>query len=280
MKKSPLAVVTMAYNEAVLLPLWLRHYDRQIGSENCYIIDHGSDDGSTSNIKANLIRLPRAPLNEWARSNTVRDFCSSLFISFEYVLYVDADEIVFPDPDIAATLADFMISREHPPVVDLFGTDIRHVEGEPDIDLSKPISQQRKYSRPISSLCKPTLISERVDWHIGFHCLIRDHRPSFNGLYLFHLAHFDNNIMYDRQKKRNASAPVGVPNSHHEIDPQDFVAFMRQEGANLTKRSVQMRNGEIHFEATKRNFADAIERKDWSQAPDLWRLPERFIGLF
>ncbi len=52
-------MVTMAYNEATMLPLWLRHYERQVGAENCYVLDHGSSDGSTVGINANLIRLPR-----------------------------------------------------------------------------------------------------------------------------------------------------------------------------------------------------------------------------
>jgi len=41
-----------------------------------------------------------------------------------------------------------------------------------------------------------------------------------------------------------------------------------------------MRPGEAHFETTKRIFADAIERKSVVQAPDLWQLPERFVGSF
>ena len=280
MQKRPLAVVTMAYNESTMLPLWLRHYDRQLGAENCYVLDHGSDDGSTMAIPANRIRLPRTPLDEWARVNTIRDFCASLFIGFKCVLFTDTDELVVADPDVASSLSDYIASRDVPPVLDLFGADVRHVEGEAPIDLQRPISLQRGYIRSISSLCKATLISKRTDWHIGFHCVVHHHRPKFGDLFLFHLAHCDNDILFERQKKRNAAAPISIPDSHHAIPPSEFRDHIKTELAGLTRRRIQLRAGENLFETTKRLFADAIERKSWAQAPDLWQLPERFVGTF
>jgi hypothetical protein len=279
-EKRPLAAVTMAYNETTMLPLWLRHYGRQVGPENCFVLDHGSDDGSTSGIAANVIRLPRLALNEWERAHAVRDFCASLFIGYKYVLYSDADELVVPDPEMATVLTEYIASQDLPPIVDLFGTDVRHIEGEDPIDLNSPISHQRKYTRPISSLCKATIISTRVDWHIGFHCLTRDHRPEFRDLFLFHLAHCDNGVMFERQRKRNSAAPVGIPDSHHAIDPTAFTEFMKSDSGKIARRGVHMRQGERVFETTKTVFADAIERKSWAQAPDLWTLPERFVGSF
>jgi hypothetical protein len=280
LRKRPLAAVTMAYNEATMLPLWLRHYEQQVGVENCYVLDHGSDDGSTIGLRANVIRLPRLPLNEWERARTVRDFCASLFIGFHYVLYADADELIVPDPDVAPNLSQYIDSRTLPSVVDLFGVDVRHVEDEAAIDLAAPISRQRTFIRPLSSLCKTTIVSERVDWHVGFHCLIQEHRPHFRDLFLFHLAYLDNDILFRRQYKRNAAAPIGIANSHHAIDPAVFLAFLKSDIGGLARRYVEMRPGEPLFETTKTMFADAIERKSTIQAPDLWHLPARFVGSF
>jgi len=39
MQRQPLAVVTMVYNEEDFLPIWLKHYSRQVGLKNCFIID-------------------------------------------------------------------------------------------------------------------------------------------------------------------------------------------------------------------------------------------------
>ncbi len=50
MPKQGLAVVTMCYNEPDFLPIWLDYYRRQVPVEHLYVVDHGSDDGSTSVI--------------------------------------------------------------------------------------------------------------------------------------------------------------------------------------------------------------------------------------
>ena len=34
----------MAYNEQAYLPIWARHYARQVGADHCYVVDHGSTD--------------------------------------------------------------------------------------------------------------------------------------------------------------------------------------------------------------------------------------------
>ena len=44
------AAVTFVYNESFNLPLWRRHYGAQLGTENLFIVDDGSDDGSTDGI--------------------------------------------------------------------------------------------------------------------------------------------------------------------------------------------------------------------------------------
>ena len=45
-----LAALTMAYNEPVWAAVWARFYARQVGAENCFLLDHGSDDGSTEKL--------------------------------------------------------------------------------------------------------------------------------------------------------------------------------------------------------------------------------------
>jgi glycosyltransferase involved in cell wall biosynthesis len=279
-EKQPLAVVTMTYNEKALLPVWLEHYKRQIGLEHCYVIDHGSDDGSTENIDASLIRLPRTPMDESARAQTVCDFCASLFIGYKRVLFTDADELVVPDPAISSNLGSYAADHNLPHVVTMFGVDVLHVAEESAIDFKAPISHQRCFARPLSALCKPTLIAGRTDWMHGFHCIVGNHRPNFADLFLFHIAHCDNGILYERQKKRNAATPTSIEASHHSIPPDKFIDHIQNEVASLPRRVIEMRRGEKHFEDTKRVFADQIEKKDWIAAPDIWRIPSRFSGTF
>ena len=44
------AALTMMHNETVWAPVWARHYAREVGAENCLVLDHGSTDGSTDGL--------------------------------------------------------------------------------------------------------------------------------------------------------------------------------------------------------------------------------------
>ena len=61
-----LAAVTMVYNEPEFIPLWIKYYGEQVGKENCYIVDNGSDDGSLDDYKdeVNIIRVPKITSKE------------------------------------------------------------------------------------------------------------------------------------------------------------------------------------------------------------------------
>ena len=49
-----LAAVTMVYNEPEFIPLWIKYYGEQVGKENCYIVDNGSDDGSLDSYRMSV----------------------------------------------------------------------------------------------------------------------------------------------------------------------------------------------------------------------------------
>jgi hypothetical protein len=89
------AAVTMVYNEDVYLPIWMKHYSRQVGVENCYVVDHGSTDGSTENLgRCNVLRIPRSPYDPFKQSAFNSEFCSSLLHWYDWVVYSDVDELV------------------------------------------------------------------------------------------------------------------------------------------------------------------------------------------
>ncbi len=60
-----IAALTFAYNELVNLPIWRRYYGQQFGEHNLFLIDHGSDDGSTDDLgDVNRIGLPHTPFDD------------------------------------------------------------------------------------------------------------------------------------------------------------------------------------------------------------------------
>jgi hypothetical protein len=71
MPKADLAVVTMVYNEPDFLPFWTSYYGNQIGFENCFVLDHGSDDATIFDPRVNRLSLPRSPFDETWRADLV-----------------------------------------------------------------------------------------------------------------------------------------------------------------------------------------------------------------
>ena len=185
-----LAAVTMVYNEPDYMDLWRRHYARQVGEENCYVIDHGSDDGTTEALGAvNVIRIPRSPKDNELRANFVSEFCSELLSRYDAVAHVDIDELLVPDPRYHRHLHDCAVAMTGP-VMHAVGLEVWHLaETEPPIDITHPVSLQRGWTWFNSALCKPVIIREPVKWSPGFHSV--DAPLALDHLFLFHLRYFD-----------------------------------------------------------------------------------------
>jgi hypothetical protein len=98
------AVFTMVYNEPRNLPLWTRYYGEQFGHENCWVLDHGSTDGSTDSLPCHRARLPRDPMDSLRRAQRCSAFQHFLLRVYDTVIYVDSDEFLVPDPRLAGCL--------------------------------------------------------------------------------------------------------------------------------------------------------------------------------
>lgn len=281
----PLAVVTTVRNEVDLLPVWCRHYARQVGLAHCHVIDHGSDRGlDLLAALPNVRTLPPSAMDENWRVDMVAEFCRELLLRYNYVLVVDADELVVADPRRAATLAE-LCRGELPPVTTLFGLDVVQTAEEAPIDFTRPISRQRHYGRPSTTVCKPTLIREPVRWGAGFH--YAPEWPSlFAGVYLFHIAYVDFGLLERRQRERNQTPRADTLGGHHRIPPNelarhiaaDYVALPRIEQTTLGgDRERDMRQFLLQAGTPApggQHIASAV------QICELWRIPGFFVDTF
>lgn len=229
--KAPLAIVTMVYNEAVFLPVWLRHYGGAVGEEHCYVVDHGSDDGSTvpdRTGRASVIRIPRSPQDDTTRNGFIGDLCAGLLRWYRAVIYVDVDEILVADPDVAPSLAAFAAGLSENAVVTAIGLDVIHApEDEAAIDWSRPIGAQRRWLRFSSAMCKPVIIRRRVSWAPGFHCI--DAAPWFAPLFLFHLRYADLPSGLERlQRTRQQPWVSAEAGAHQRMPDTDWETMLRR----------------------------------------------------
>ena len=283
MAKFPLAVVTMLFDEPDLLPVWAAHYWRQVGYAHRYVIDHGS--GQAREMLAGLphvVTLPRSCFDQLWRCRLVSEFCNRLLETYDCVAYTDVDELLVADPRRHASLVA-LCRAGIPEVLTAFGADLLQMEEEAPIDFGRRIPAQRRYARPFSSLCKPSLIRRPVSWRPGFHYV--DAPSRFGDLYLFHLAYADFAIIERRQRKRvSVERPPGA--SHHRIPPEEMLAHIRHDYVEQPRRDTETFGG--RFETAFRQELLAAGRPEHGGrtigadiiAPELWRLPHWFAGRF
>lgn len=274
------AALTMVYNEPDFLPVWLRHYSAQLGAENCYIIDHASDDGSTADLApANVIRVPRIELEEAYRCRVNEDLIRFLLHSYDAVYRTDVDELLVPDPLVAANLVEFL-SADRRPVIRSIGFDVADCM-EPPLDLNRPISTQRRWLQFYGLMCKSVLVREPVRWFTGFHQ--SKPLPRVGRLFLFHLRYCDLACGL-RRLRTTRDTP--------RKDPQ-FGQYARWSDDRLRKYHLQLaardrvRSDLGPDDGALNRYLDPIANVPDDVKPDLqirseglFTLPDRFVGTF
>lgn len=202
-KKRHCAVVTMAKNESVFLPVWWHYYSQFFQPEDIYILDHETTDGSTSGD--GFVRIPVShPKVDWGwHRDMLQEQQHKLIEKYDMVLCTDVDEIVAPDPR-TGTLGDYLNHFEHD-FVNCRGYEILHIKDtEEPLNFSLPILQQRFHWFFNPSYSKPLLARVAMFWHGGLH--VRTDGQTFEdpSLYLLHLHRVDYNICLNRHRQRTS----------------------------------------------------------------------------
>lgn len=290
--RAPLAIVTMVYNEPVFLPLWLRHYTVQAEPRHCYVIDHGSSDGSTAPEQLppglNLVRIPRSPQDDSRRCQFMSNFCAALLVWYETVIYVDVDEILVADPALHVSLADYAATLGDQAVISAIGLDVVHSpDDEPPLDWMQPVSRQRHWLRFSSAMCKPVLIRRPVQWAPGFHNI--DAPPCFDELFLFHLRYADLREGLVRLARTREQAWVSPQvGSHQRMTDATWCDMLhgmaslpRQTQGMLGLADASLREWLVRVMHSAASREADLYRIDLHLSGDrLWRLPDRFIDFF
>ena len=280
-----IAIITMVYNEHANLPLWIRHYTSHCPGATLFVLDHGSDDGSTHGLTGvNLIPLPRTPFDDQTRVDFVADLQHALLRFYDVVICTDCDEMLVADPRKHASLASFLASTRSD-VIAPVGLNVHHLRGiEAPIDLTAPILGQRRYVRFASGVCKPSIARIPLLWGPGFHWC--DHAKDYRSdLYQFHLRRMDLALSLKRLQLTRGMAWSEQALRHwaprqrqtdeervrEEFDgpAEDF----RTHGAAPFEFHTEMKR---HFDSLR--LCDGLYRGEFFRGP-ITRVPEAFFGL-
>lgn len=229
-RRMRVAVVTFVYNETVNLPIWRRYYGGVLGDRQLFVIDHGSTDGSTSDLgEISKLYFAREELDEYKRCVFMASFQKSLLEYFDIVIYTDCDEIIVPDPDRYRDLADYLDRMPFDHVAPI-GLNVQHmIDQEIPLDLQEPILSQRRFVWFSSSESKPLISKVPLVWEAGFHGCNRPLNID-RDLFLFHLKRMDYSIGFQRHKitKEMKWAESSLAANHGVHARFDFPVFVRQ----------------------------------------------------
>jgi tetratricopeptide (TPR) repeat protein len=275
--------ITNVYNEAFNLPIWLKHYGGQVGIRNCVVLDHGSDDGSTEDLRgAGVIRMPRGPVyDERHRMRMVTDLANNMLNYYDAVLYSDCDEMLVADPARWEDLTEYCRAMRAP-VVHAIGLNLRQdITREGPISPALPVLSQRSLVQFVGAMCKPLVIREPISWGGGFHSC--QHPPRFDDLYLFHLRHADLGQALARLRTtREIRFAREGGGKHHRRDDFDLAEAnyctthrMRVEKEFDFSAMIEKFKGRIQLSGTRRY---ALRSQVASRR--LYRVPDRFRHVF
>lgn len=285
---SKTAIVTMVYNEADILPLWRKYYVNQFSANCCYVVDHGSTDGSTRGLDdINVIQIPRSPMDDKKRARFLSSFCSALLEWYDTVIYTDVDEFLVPDPERYESLAAFCAENKRP-VISAVGLNILHVPDiEGALDFNRNILHQRRFVRFAFAMCKPILTKVPINWTPGFHSC--DHGSEFDGLFMFHTHNVDFGWTIARLAKTRAMQWVDQSAGAHQRMPDEQYLAMLKSQAGLPKVKSSFREDDPnilrHLLWIKTFIRDNPDKRHgfYAEGPsinELLEIPDRFQDAF
>ncbi len=205
-----LAIFTHVYNERDMLCLWERYYSNFVTHAHLYVIDHGSEQpfAHLLNPLTNVVRIPRGDVDHRNITSFCGNFQRFLLSQYQWVMHVDADEIIVHrnGPEAFLQSLDYLsgpVTRRVTRAVDI----VHDPRVEARIDFTAPISLQRNNIVPAAIYTKPVLSTAPTSWGLGFHYSMEESLLfADNDLWLFHLAHFDVQHTLDRSQNWNKTA--------------------------------------------------------------------------
>lgn len=203
--KKKCAIFTTVKNESVFLPIWLKHYQQYFNNEDIYVLDHQSNDGSTTNLPVNvrLVENEYVNDNEWV-VQIAQNLQRELLKDYQCVIFAESDEILYSlEKPFDQTIDEFIESDDL--YVTFNGFSLFHnVQAEPNIQSGDRIFEKRNYWFKDVLEDKTLMTKVPLDWNWGFHSLKGRTNNYLPDCYLAHLHRFDFETMVKRHQERTS----------------------------------------------------------------------------
>ena len=184
-----IAAITDTTSSQFYFRLWKDYYGKQFGLENLFVVTSLSSMDEFRSLPLGGVWHVTHDYDDAARSRTMSAAVALLLTSYNYVIRVDVDEFLVPNPRRYSSLRDYVddLSRSY---VTARGFNIYQAPGEAPLELDKPILvSQRRMARAETALNKTCITSIALEWGLGMH--FASVYPSLGDLFLFHLKRAD-----------------------------------------------------------------------------------------
>lgn len=198
------AVITVARDEALMLPRWVRYYGDQVGVENLVVLDDGSTDGGTDELPCTVHRLPgfRAGAFESGRMGLASGIAAGLLHSYDAVIFTDTDEFLVADPRKYAGLRDYVARTDADVIAPLTLNVLQVPAVEGQLDPDAPVIGQRQFAKFIPLMCKPALKRIPAAWSFASHGIAAPYAVD-RELFMLHLKFADLDVLRRQAQLRN-----------------------------------------------------------------------------
>ncbi len=234
------AVVTVVKDEAIMLPLWARHYGERLGCDHLVVLDNASRDGSTDDVAAEVRRLGELPGGrgfEKARLTAVNETAIELLERFDWVVFTDADEFLVVDPDRHDSLSQLLADSSGPAVAPLTLNVVQDLKTETALDPTRPILDQRSYAQFADVMCKPSSKCLPIRWGHASHALHAQYEVR-SDLFMLHLKFADlDRLRVSTAHRRALNLHDGRGGGSWRFDdvPEQFETRMRETDFSSVK---------------------------------------------
>lgn len=285
------AAITMVRDDVFFLTAWLNHYGRQLGRENCYVINHGRGDAvATLAEGCNVIGIPGDPhknfdVKRWGLLNNIM---GGLRRYYRHVIVGDVDELVVCDPESGMDLSAYLEQAPEGRILTPLGLEVIHrIDVEPD-PIESAILGPRRHVRPAPHYSKPCIVSAPAKLSRGGHFAQYGKLHTPDDLYLMHLKFCDFDQYTGAMDRRNAvTADVGGSVQDAAIgrhwfaeargeDREIFEAFAALEKVGGFDMRPLRRKMQRSFKPRGDTGYYQFDRPDYDTQ---YLLPERFNGV-
>jgi hypothetical protein len=189
MSQKKIAVITDSLSAGFYFHKWHWYYGTQFGNNGLYVVTYSGLKHQFKDFDlGGVFEVPHL-YNDQKRSVMIAGFVRTLLCIYDYVIRVDADEFLIPDPRKYGSLAEYA-ERMTRPYVTSIGYDVIQSTDEPDLDFDRNILVgQRRSAFSLTALNKTCITSIPLEWTPGFHfCSVY---PWQDELFLLHMKRAD-----------------------------------------------------------------------------------------